>query len=81
MELKRKNLNKYESLYEFDYYVLDGSLESIHKALQDTDDNNYIFTQTLIEQNQMLLKQLEILKSQLTNMEMKINYLLDNTKR
>ncbi len=81
MELKRKNLNKYESLYEFDYYVLDGSLESIHKALQDTDDNNYIFTQTLIEQNQILLKQLEILKSQLTNMEMKINYLLDNTKR
>ena len=80
MELKRKNLHRYDSLIDLDELSLDFSLESIYKALQDTDENNYGYIQTLIRQNALLQKQLASLEEKMTMLDMKINYLLDNPK-
>lgn len=80
MELKRKNLHRYDSLIDLDEMSLDFSLESIYKALQDTDENNYGYIQTLIRQNALLQKQLASLEEKMTMLDMKINYLLDNPK-
>ena len=80
MELKRKNLHRYDSLVDLDEMSLDYSLESIYKALQDTDENNYGYIQTLIHQNALLQKQLASLEEKITMLDMKINYLLDNPK-
>ena len=80
MELKRKNLHRYDSLIDLDEMSLDYSLESIYKALQDTDENNYGYIQTLIRQNALLQKQLASLEEKITMLDMKINYLLDNPK-
>ena len=80
MELKRKNLHRYDSLIDLDEMSLDFSLESISKALQDTDENNYGYIQTLIRQNALLQKQLASLEEKMTMLDMKINYLLDNPK-
>ena len=80
MELKRKNLHSYDSLIDLDEMSLDCSLESIYKALQDTDENNYGYIQALIRQNALLQKQLASLEEKITMLDMKINYLLDNPK-
>ncbi len=94
MEIKRKKLHNYDCLLAIDPLYLDESLESIYKALQDTDENNYEYLQALIKQNSLLQKQLmalikqnSLLQKQLmtledkiTMLEMKINYLLDNPK-
>ena len=80
MELKRKNLHRYDSLIDLDEMSLDFSLESIYKALQDTDENNYGYIQTLIRQNALLQKQLASLEEKMTMLDMKINYLLDYPK-
>ena len=45
MELKRKNLHNYDYLTDLDEMSLNWSLESIYKALQDTDENNYGYIQ------------------------------------
>lgn len=80
MELKRKNLHNYDYLTDLDEMSLNWSLESIYKALQDTDENNYGYIQALIRQNALLQKQLTSLEDKITMLDMKINYLLDNPK-
>ena len=80
MELKRKELHSYDSLIDLDEMYLDYSLESIYKALQDADENNYGYVQALIKQNALLQKQLVLLEEKITMLDMKINYLLNNPK-
>ena len=62
------------------HFFLNQSLESIHKAVNDADNNSYSYAQTIFEQNCMLLNKIDILEERLLSMEMKINYMLDNKK-
>lgn len=80
MQMERKRLNEYEFLYDRDSFTMNSTLESMYKALQDVDDNNYVFVQAILQQNKLLQEQMEELREQITNMDLKINYLLDNSK-
>ena len=87
MYFTRKQLNTYDNLISLNYMDLDYSLESIFKALQDVDDNNFNFAKVLHEQNKIILeqnqafqKQINKLEEHIKNTEMKINYLLDHHK-
>ena len=50
MNMDRKKLNKYEYLCDMEAVCMDYTFESMYKALQDVDDNNFVFVQAILEE-------------------------------